>query len=198
MLTPAPASTAGLESEGAEAGGSARSADFLDSTACLSDISCSAQTAAIQNASRGIGRIAFISAKRIYVCTGGLLNDAESSGTPYFLTAHHCLGNQAEVSSMQVAWDYRTPGCGQSPPLPTDLEKSRGGHLLSTGDFGISDSTLVRLNQIPTGRFFFGWTTQDPSTSTLLQRVSSPHVLARVAGIQATVLSQTGGPWDPR
>src|SRR3989344_3743553 len=46
-----------------------------------------------------------------YLCTGTLLNDSRSSGTPYFLTANHCISKQSEAASLQTDWFFRSPTC---------------------------------------------------------------------------------------
>ena len=50
-----------------------------------------------------------------FACTGGLLADLPGSGTPYLLTANHCISTQAAASSLQVF-------SGTAPPL---LEAAR-------------------------------------------------------------------------
>lgn len=136
---------------------------------CLTDYSCVTATSQTDNASRAIGRMLFVSGGGSYVCTGGLLNDQANSGTPYFLTAHHCLETQSEVSSLEVWWDYRTSSCNGS--RPSQVERSLGGTLLATSS--TSDFTFIQLNSIPANRWLMGWTTSDPGTSTL-ERVSNP------------------------
>ena len=40
-------------------------------------------------------------------CTGGMVNNTANDGTPYFLTANHCLGNPGN-------WVYRIIDCDES------------------------------------------------------------------------------------
>ncbi len=136
---------------------------------CLTDISCVSNSTAIQNASRAIGRMAFVSGGDSYVCTGGLLNDQAGDGTPYFLTAHHCLETQSEVSSLEIFFDYRSSTCNGSGP--SNPPASFGGTLLATS--ANSDFTFIRLGAVPAGRWFMGWTTASPGSATL-ERVSNP------------------------
>ncbi|WP_289240874.1 hypothetical protein [Delftia sp.] len=46
-----------------------------------------------------------------YVCSGTLINDKAGSGTPYFLTANHCISTQTVASTLETSWFYRTPSC---------------------------------------------------------------------------------------
>ncbi|MEE4295541.1 MAG: hypothetical protein V2J20_02860, partial [Wenzhouxiangella sp.] len=47
------------------------------------------------------------------LCTGTLVNDSDSSLTPYFLTAYHCGVSEATVAGMVFYWNYESPVCGQ-------------------------------------------------------------------------------------
>jgi hypothetical protein len=139
---------------------------------CLVDVSCVPPTDEIANASRAIGRMLYVSGGGAFVCTGGLLNDQSSSGTPFFLTAYHCLSTQGEVASLEVWFDYKTLGCAGVVPDDSVLPKSFGGTLLVGGSS--TDVTFIELADLPTGRFFFGWMVGDPARETM-QRVANPH-----------------------
>ena len=58
-------------------------------------------------ARKSVGRMEFIDAGDTYVCSGSLLASADPNSTAgYFLTANHCLDNQAAVDSLTVYWFY--------------------------------------------------------------------------------------------
>lgn len=137
---------------------------------CVTDINCFSNSTNVNNASRAIGRMSFVSGGESYVCTGGLLNGQASDGTPYFLTANHCLSSQSEVSSLEVLFDYRTTSCNGS--VPQNPPSSNGGTLLATNPS--SDFTFIRLANVPANRWFMGWTTSSPGNATL-ERVSNPY-----------------------
>ncbi|MBP7147930.1 MAG: fibronectin type III domain-containing protein [Acidobacteria bacterium] len=144
----------------------------LADESCLLDVSCVTQTAAIANASRAVGLMMFTSGGDGFVCSGGLLNDVGGTGTPFFLTANHCLSTQAEVSTIDITWDYRSQTCNGPVPSRTSLPRSFGGTLVQSNP--IADFTLIRLNSAPGNRYFLGWTTSDP-VGRDLQRISHPH-----------------------
>jgi hypothetical protein len=123
------------------------------------------------NASKGIGRMLYMSGGGAFVCTGGLVNDRESTGTPFFLTANHCLNTPAEVASLEIWFDFKRVSCGGVLPNTSLLPKSFGGTFLVSG--AGSDFTFIELNDLPEGRFFFGWMVGDPGTE-MLYRVSNP------------------------
>lgn len=83
-------------------------------------------------------------------CSGTLVNNARGDGTPYFLTARHCLSNQSAASSTVVYWNYqnstcRAPGSSQSGQ-PGDGQRTQfnsGTILRATGE--ASDFTLLEM-----------------------------------------------------
>jgi hypothetical protein len=111
-------------------------------------------------------------------CTAQLLGDSASSGTPYLLTANHCVSSSGSASSLEAFWDYYTPSCNAPAPGLAGLPRSNGSTLLTTGSApGSSDYTLMRLNSIPSGRSFLGWNA-DPNAAgagTLFYRLSHPN-----------------------
>ncbi len=103
-----------------------------------------------------VGRIMFNDNGRAYVCTGTLLNNAAQDGTPYFLTANHCVNSQAVAQTVETYWFYQTTSCN-SGVLQNWVHSPPGANLLETQ--GLNDFSLLRLqNNAPGGVFFSGWT----------------------------------------
>lgn len=128
---------------------------------CVADYACtSSLPPTIDTARAAIGRMSFVEGGGAYVCTGALLNDRDpGSWVPYFLTAHHCIATQEAASSLEVLWDYRSTSCGD---LPASAGTTQGATLLATSED--TDFTLLRLAQDPPpGRYFLGWSTDEPS-----------------------------------
>lgn len=124
-----------------------------ESAACQLDASC---YDAYTNQRNAVARMIFTSGANTYLCTGTLLNDSISSGTPYFLTANHCISSAAEAESLQTDWFYRTPICN-SRTLSSSAERRLGGATLLYASDGF-DMTLLKLNEAPpAGAFFAGW-----------------------------------------
>jgi len=181
-----------------------------ESGECLVDATCiGAGTFDAIDAARGaIAQLQYVKGSGSYVCTGGLLNDTDTSTTiPYLLTANHCFSSQASASSLEAYWDYRSSTCGGSWPSFGSLPLSSGATLLATSV--LTDFTLVRLNSIPAGRYLLGWTTAGVSNGTSLHRVSHPfppgfsdpfaQTYSRTAAASAPVLTcatdEDGRPW---
>jgi hypothetical protein len=141
---------------------------------CIQDASCTGAGTfdAIAAASKAVAHLEFEDSGDFLICSGGLLNDAQSSGTPYLLTANHCFSNQASASSLEAFWDFRTSSCGGAVPNLNSLPRSNGATLLATGES--SDFTFVRLSSIPSGRTLLGWTTNALAAGTVLHRISHP------------------------
>lgn len=121
------------------------------------------------------------------LCTGSLVNNTRRDGTPYFLTAEHCLkGDESAAASMVFYWNYQNPTC--RPPGSTEsgqqttddkTDQTSTGALLrmsygncedtsgrcSVSDFaGKPDVTLVEIDASLPERydlFFNGWSRRD-------------------------------------
>jgi hypothetical protein len=141
---------------------------------CLQDATCfNASTFdAIDLVRKAIAHLEFEDGGDFLVCSGGLLTDVQTTGTPYLLTANHCFSTQAVASTLEAFWDYKTGTCGGSSPNLSALPRSQGATLLATSEN--SDFTFVRLNGIPGGRVLLGWSTQALTNGTVLHRISHP------------------------
>jgi len=145
-----------------------------------SDISCLVDAACISTATnskidalkRATAQLAYVKGGSGYVCTGGLLNSRAGDFVPYLLTANHCISDQSSASSLQATWDYARASCNGAIPSRSSFPKSTGATLLATS--ASSDFTLLRLNSVPAGRWFLGWSASSLASGTSLCRVSHP------------------------
>jgi PKD repeat protein len=107
-----------------------------------------------------VASIRFVSGPWVYICSGGLVADAGASGTPYFLTANHCISRSGEASSMEAFFRFRSTSCGSTTGCSgpdSSVPRTRGATILSTNK--TSDYTLLRLSEAaPSGSYFLGWT----------------------------------------
>ncbi|HUU02455.1 MAG TPA: MopE-related protein [Myxococcota bacterium] len=129
----------------------------------------------LNGAADGIAEIQFIEGPYVYMCTGGLLADSDtSSQIPYFLTAHHCISRGKVAKTMEAYFRYQSSGtCGDADQ--DGLKVGGGAALLKSASGG--DYTLLRLNsQPPAGSVFLGWSTADIAYAdgTSLFRFSHP------------------------
>lgn len=162
-------------------GANSRTKEFCTGTtgpvnvSCIENADCSAVPSAIQPAEFAIAEMLYQSGGSYYICSGGLLNDTASSGTPYFLTANHCISTSSEAASLETYWDFTAP-CGTSTCTYAwdGGRTSPGATVLTTNS--TSDYTLLQLPSVPSGRTFLGWTSAAVAYSNglALYRLSHP------------------------
>jgi hypothetical protein len=144
-----------------------------DVPSCLIDATCVASSTfdEISSARAAVAHLQYVKGGNGFVCSGGLVNDkVTESFIPYLLTANHCFDSQASATTLEAYFDYKAAICnGASPSFGVP---SLGATLLATNSS--SDFTFVRLNSIPGGRAFLGWTTAPQPDGTKLHRVSHP------------------------
>jgi lysyl endopeptidase len=120
---------------------------------CHNDVSCYPEWARTARAVAGIG----IAGRDSLFCTGQLLDDQAEDLTPYWLTAHHCVGTAAQAKSAEIYWLYQTARCGGPPPALSSVPHSVGATLLATS--GDADFSLLMIEgALPAGLFWSGWT----------------------------------------
>jgi lysyl endopeptidase len=165
-----------------------------DQGACLIDASCvkPSLVGILPDLQKAVALLDFLDAGGEFECSGGLLNDSKSDGTPYLLTANHCFDNQEAASSLETFWDFHSSVCGGPAPDLSTVPTSSGSTLLATDP--TSDFTFVRLDSVPPGRFFLGWNA-DPSAvhdGTHLFRVS--HAFADKQVYSTSIVKSSGIP----
>ena len=139
------------------------------------DVVCqgSSEFPAMNAATAAVGQFDFIEGGDGFRCTGTLIADQQHSGTPYFLTANHCIATQAAASTMETFFDFLWSTCNKwENGNFTYLPAISGGTLLKNSS--TTDVALVRLPSLPAGRMFLGWDTQPPANGAVLHRISHP------------------------
>jgi lysyl endopeptidase len=137
---------------------------------CEVDVSCISDAGAL---SAGTARMLFTDAGFSYLCTGTLLNDSSSSGTPYFLSANHCISSQTAASSLSTYWFYRSTACNTGVLNGGYRVLHSGAALLYAS--GATDTAFMRLNEpAPAGAVFAGWSMDVPSVGADVVGVHHP------------------------
>ncbi len=150
-------------------------------TNCLQDAMCYGNSTLqdIDLLRDAIGWYDFVSGGSIYYCSGGLINDLDTSSyRPLFLTANHCISTQSEASSAEFYFKDYTDSCnGSSKPLG-NLDTVVGSTLLETGAYsdGKPDFTLLELSSLPPNSVLLGWdaSTGNVTDNMKLHRISHP------------------------
>ena len=150
------------------AAGDAAAKDVGDSDSCQNDANCDPNFAGTGDS---VARMLFIKGGNGYLCTGTLLNDANNSGAPYFLSAAHCISSQTVASSLQTDWFYRSPSCNVRALSNERVRRLRGAQLLYAS--AASDASFMLLNDVPPpNALYVGW---DATTQTLGSKAVGLH-----------------------
>ena len=105
--------------------------------------------------------VALITNGGFAVCTGALVNNTAENGTPYFLTANHCLGNP---NTWVYYFNHESSSCSGSTG-PTNQSVSGGTLLVNSGS---SDVALIQLSSTPPSSYnveYAGWDASGASPS---------------------------------
>ena len=107
----------------------------------------------------GVIEYEFISAEdgNSYSCSGALINTRNNSKKPYMLTAHHCIGSDAEAKTIQAHFFYQTAVCNGTAPNRSSVPTVLGGTFLAGAPIVDGDYSLVALTAVPGGATFLGW-----------------------------------------
>lgn len=97
-------------------------------------------------------------------CTGVLVNNTAYDGTPYIITAQHCIGTGLHAERTVFQFNYESAECfGEDGPMNMSVSNSE---LISVGDS--IDFSLVKLSVEPPasyGVYYAGWDRSSVSTS---------------------------------
>lgn len=138
-------------------------------SSCIQDARC---YTGLDELASAIAHMQYMSGGSGYICTGGLVLEANRTFVPYFLTANHCISTGSEAASLETYWDFRAASCGGTASL-SGKPRVSGSTVMVTSE--ATDMTLLRLSSGPSGsRFFLGWTSTLPAANTKLYRVSHP------------------------
>jgi hypothetical protein len=122
-----------------------------DSGACNVDVNC--DITAFNSASHDIKENVKSSVAMIVVgggtgiCTGALVNNTNNDGTPYFLTANHCLGGSVAGWAYRFNWasDASVADCATNAPSINNgfIQTASGGILRAAN--AKSDMALIEI-----------------------------------------------------
>ena len=153
-----------------------------DAADCHLDVTCYSEWS---SSAAGVAQIVYETSESSGSCTGTLLNNSRQDGTPFFLTAAHCVQTEEEARSVTAYWLYQTRTCNGEPPNLRSVPRTEGARLIATtghSEIGQTegDITLLRLEgDMPDGVMFQGWDA-DPQP----------------VGAQVTGIHHPGSVWD--
>jgi hypothetical protein len=118
-----------------------------------------------QDQKHAVCRYTFQEGSSGFLCSGALINNTGNDGTPYFLTAYHCVSDATSALSVVAYFNYEQLGC-KGPMAAINLTIS-GAELLTIA--ASSDLTLLKLKTQPPANYqpyYAGWDisgTESPS-----------------------------------
>lgn len=134
-----------------------------------------------RESAKAVAMLTFSGPGGLYQCTGTLLNSAPQNGTPYLLTANHCLSRAWQGNSLVAFWFRDDRNFIQTQRI------SSGADFVATGLLG--DFTLLKLRQSPPeGVRFAGWTAERPGQETAVTGLHHPQGSYKRAALGATTL----------
>ena len=166
-------------------------ADCSGNVSCVENAECY-DWSLLNTARKAVAKMVFEDDGGSYLCSGGLLNDNDSSDRePWFLTANHCISSEDSANSLETYFQYQS-SCGSCSGSYSD--SVLGASLWATGSGG--DFTLLQLSELPSGWGLMGWTNANTlsQTGTQLYRISHPKGKPQ-AFTQHEVLSTSGTKW---
>jgi lysyl endopeptidase len=114
---------------------------FGTSQECNKDINCS-EAANWQEDKNSVCRILINNSE---LCTGSLMNNGNINGTPYVLTANHCISDNNTANNSVFVFNYESPYCdGPDGSVSHSISVATLRSTWSTSDF-----TLVELSSAP-------------------------------------------------
>jgi hypothetical protein len=91
-----------------------------------------------------------------YYCSGALINNVRNDGTPYFLTANHCVSSNSVATTLVTYFNFENSTCTRSD---ASLKQSlSGAKLIAANNY--SDFCLLQLSEYPPKEYypyFAGW-----------------------------------------
>lgn len=131
--------------------------DSIQRFLCEVDVNCSPEGDLWQTEKRAVCKI-LINGKDF--CSGVLLNNTSFDGTPYILTAKHCVSSQNEADNCVFIFNYEKPYCNSGKA--SEKQSISSGFLRATNSQ--SDFTLIELSHKPMSSwnpYYAGWDRND-------------------------------------
>lgn len=147
--------------------------DFGDSGSCNINVVCD-DGLGWEDEARSVAMMINGSGSR--VCTGALVNNTSLDGTPYFLSAEHCLPSDlTELGVWSFIFNYKSDDC--DPSVNGLLGNSVFGSELKASNTN-NDFALLELDNAPPASYnvyYAGWTRSSIISPTSTKCIHHPH-----------------------
>lgn len=138
------------------------------------------------------------------ICTGALINNTCDDGTPYFLTADHCVGGSTASWAFRFNWESppgtevcQTVGMSVDPGGPYDQTANGATQLYTSGatDVALLQITNMTLTDAQNWNCYYaGWDNSDALTVTQGTGIHHPSVDLKKICREDNALTQE--PWN--
>ncbi len=138
---------------------------------CNLDVNCYPEYAEL---ARAVARYSFETSEGGALCSGTVMNTRNSSMIPYFLTAAHCVSSDTEARTVEAFFLYQTQSCNGPAPSTSSVPRALGARYLAGNSIEGGDFTLLRLNSVPNGTIFAGWTPDEHPVGAAVTGIHHP------------------------
>ncbi|MGV6852204.1 MAG: hypothetical protein ACWA5R_08505 [bacterium] len=154
--------------------------EFEKSGSCNVDVACP-EGVGWENQIKSVARYSFTQNGSTFLCTGQMINNTAEDHKPYFLTANHCISNEADANTIVAYFNYesetcRTPG-GMDSGTPIQVtgfnDTLSGTSLVATN--ALSDFALLVFDHNPPQNYNVYWTGWDRRDQTFNSGTSIHH-----------------------
>ncbi len=144
--------------------------DINDSNSCQLDINCYAEWSETK---KSVAYMVYQKGSSTFICTGTLLADKDTSTSlPYFLSAYHCIDNQAAASTLETYWGRESNSCDNGQNEGTSVT---GGAELLYGSADTDTAFFLLENSPPSGVTFSAWKATPLSNNTEVFGIHHPR-----------------------
>lgn len=109
-----------------------------------------------QDQKHAVCRMTFRDGGYGYYCTGFLVNNVRQDGTPFFMTASHCISSNTVAATLVTYFNYENSDCSSTDAMAN--QTLSGATLNATNS--ASDFTLLNLDEVPPSAYkayLAGW-----------------------------------------
>ncbi|MDG5800540.1 trypsin-like peptidase domain-containing protein [Marinilabiliaceae bacterium ANBcel2] len=121
---------------------------------CHVDVTCGGADD-LELLKRSVSRVIFDGTE---LCTGTLVNNTLYDGTPYYLTAAHCMSSESSAETALITFNYQVPNCQSQ--IEGSFDKTISGAESIVYDESL-DLALLKLSSTPPAEYrpyWAGWT----------------------------------------
>lgn len=139
----------------------------METGVCLDQVPINSDLASdYQVIKHSVVRYTYVDNKRLYYCTGSLINNSKYDQTPYILTAAHCVCNQDQASNLIAYFNYEyldareTKESSYQTISTATLIATSPTNVYRSVEYPKADFSLLKLSKIPDRTvkpYYAGW-----------------------------------------